>query len=136
MTGLSWFLFRKVWAPWLGPRVPIAAVASIFTQESTPDPGGGWTGVLRDFGVALPFALLCLYLVRELWSENKRLLGLLLEATPALAESNKALAENSQTLATVGVLLHSVAGQPKMDPTELAIVKRLLQEYIQKAGPT
>jgi hypothetical protein len=116
-------------AGWLGVRLPAAFLVSWVVAQEVPDPTGGWLSILKQLGVALPFAVLCVVAMKELWKENRRLLALLLEAAPALAESNKALSENTETLASVAVLMHSLSGRPAIDMTELSIVKRMIREW-------
>lgn len=110
-------------------RLPFALLASTLVNVLAADPTGGWIELVKPFGVAAPFALLCLFGAKELWQENKRLLALLLEAAPVLAESNKLVAETTTTLSTVSVMMHSFAGRPMLDPGELLIVKRLLEAW-------
>lgn len=110
-------------------RFPFAFLASTSVNVLAADPTGGWIELVKPFGVAAPFALLCLFGAKELWQENKRLLALLLEATPILAESNKLVSEATATLTTVTVMMHSFQGRPALDPGELLIVKRLLEAW-------
>lgn len=109
--------------------LPAAMAGSWAVNVLAQDPSSTWIEVVRPFGIAAPFAILCLVGVKLLWEENRRLLTLLLEAAPALAESNKALAENTETLASVTVIMHSLSGRPALDMTELAIIKRMLREW-------
>jgi hypothetical protein len=119
---------------WVMVRLPFAAAGSLAFAVFGPSTTGTdqapqyWFDLVKPFGVAAPFALLCLFGLREFWKENKRLLNLLLAAAPALADVNKVVAENTETLNRVAGMLHEQTNT-RLDPGEISTVRRLLEDW-------
>ncbi len=88
--------------------------------QTIPSQGTDWLGILAAYGVAAPFALLCLYFIRELRNENKELRDKLVDSfIPALTLSNKLHTDTSQVLSETTKLMHTLSGTPVPDVREI-----------------
>ncbi len=110
-------------------RLTAATAATIVLAQLTGDGGSdGIVSALTQFGVAAPFALLALYGLKEYRAENKRLLELVLEAIPVLAESNKLASETTKTLGEVSEMLRT----QMVTASDIQAVRRIAADYIRR----
>lgn len=91
-----------------------------FISQTNVTPGTDWLGVLAAYGVAAPFALLCLYFIKELRSENKELRDRLVDSfIPALTLSNKLHTDTAKVLNEATQLVHTLSAAPVPDIKEI-----------------
>ena len=92
----------------------------VIAQTGGGAPGTDWVGILAAYGVAAPFAFLCLYFIRELRIENKELSGRLVESfIPALTISNKLHTDTAEVLNRTTALIHQLSQVPPPNVREI-----------------
>lgn len=88
--------------------------------QAAPTPSTDWLGILAAYGVAAPFALLCLYFIKELRTENKELRDRLVDSfIPALTISNQLHTDTATALNEATKLVHTLSGAPVPDVREI-----------------
>lgn len=108
--------------------------AAVVAQTSTPS-GGDWASILTAYGVAAPFALLCLWQIRlkdkeieQLRADNAKLIQSTIDrVVPAALELSEVAAEANKALQGATVMMHNLAGRG-FDGVEMARLSRLMRD--------
>lgn len=112
--------------------LPLVGGATIFAADS----GGGWVEIVATYGIASPFVLLCLYVMREQRAEikevredNRKISEAAMEKIlPVSLEATNALKETAEALTAANIMMHTLSGRPVVDPVLMARLQRALEE--------
>lgn len=100
--------------------IAFAEISNFLAQTAQTGGGTDWVSILASYGVAAPFALLCLYFIRELRIENKELRGRLVDSfIPALTISNKLHTDTAEVLNKTTALVQQITSAPGPTPREI-----------------
>lgn len=100
------------------------------------DPSNGWLQIVATYGIASPFVLLCLYIMKEQRAEIKELReysrklsdAAMDRVLPTTLEATGVMKETAEALTASNVMIHAISGRPNMDPVLLARLVKALED--------